>query len=122
MAGQRARGNVRRRISLLLLASLLVLGTAIQAASQCAYPALELLEFSYVNSPWGTQRGADGRTVRNVCLTALKRETGKQEARATRIEYEFEGRLFVFQTLLRWLGLDATAEAWTPLPSSAHSQ
>ncbi|MEE9197118.1 MAG: hypothetical protein V3U45_03150, partial [bacterium] len=102
----------------MLLASLLVLGTAIQAAAQCAYPALELLDF--VVSSQTIQSRAEG-TARNVCLTAPIRQTGTQGAIAPGINYEFEARLLVIDTFLRWLHLDAVAEAWTPLPSSSYS-
>lgn len=104
----------------MLLASLLVLGTAIQAAPQCAYPALELLEFDFVVSSQTIQSRAEG-TAQNVCLTAPIRQTGSQGAIAPGINYEFEARLLVINTFLRWLHLDAVAEAWTPLPSSSYS-
>ncbi|MEE8282614.1 MAG: hypothetical protein V3R47_03755 [candidate division NC10 bacterium] len=120
MADREVNRGFQRRIPLLLLASLLVLGTAIQAAAQCAYPALELLDFDFVVSSQTIQSRAEG-TARNVCLTAPIRQTGSQGAIAPGINYEFEARLLVINTFLRWLHLDAVAEAWTPLPSSSYS-
>jgi hypothetical protein len=120
MADREVNRGFQRRIPLLLLASLLVLGTAIQAAPQCAYPALELLEFDFVVSSQTIQSRAEG-TAQNVCLTAPIRQTGSQGAIAPGINYEFEARLLVINTFLRWLHLDAVAEAWTPLPSSSYS-
>ncbi|MBW8004543.1 MAG: hypothetical protein FVQ06_02000, partial [candidate division NC10 bacterium] len=79
MADREVNRGFPRRIPLLLLASLLVLGTAIQAAPQCAYPALELLDFDFVVSSQTIQSRAEG-TARNVCLTAPIRQTGSQGA------------------------------------------
>jgi len=105
-----------------LVCSLVVLGTATLAAAQCAYPALELLEFDYVNSPQMIHKGTDGHAKGKVCVTAPIREAGNKEKNFLRLQYEYEGRLLVLRTLLRWLNLDAAAEAWTPLPSSSPSQ
>lgn len=102
-----------------LASFLLVLGLSAVATAQCAYPALELLEFDYVNSSRPSRTGSGDRAPRNVCLTKPIRQTQDQEVRTSGIEYEFEGRLLVFHTFLRWLHLDAVAEAWTPLPPSS---
>ncbi len=95
---------------------MVVLGTATRVAAQCAYPALELLEFDFVNRPQMTHHGTDEPTARNVCFTAPNREAGNKEESPSRIQYQYEARLLVIHTLLRWLHLDAAAEAWTPLP------
>jgi hypothetical protein len=92
-----------------LVGCLLFFAGPISVAAQCAYPALELLEFDYVNS-------------RHTCLTAARQHANSRREQTTDIEYEFEGRLLVIDTLLRWLDLDATAEAWTSLPSSRRSE
>ncbi len=105
-----------------LVGCLLFFAGPIPVAAQCAYPALELLDFDYVNSPHMTQIRSDEHTPRHVCLTSPIRQTDNQGAVSSGIEYEFEGRLLVIDTLLRWLDLDATAEAWTSLPSFPRSE
>lgn len=105
MAGQRVRGLSQRGILVFAVALMVVLGTGTWAAAQCAYPALELLEFGYVNPPQMTR--VDEQKAGKVSLTVEN---------PPKIEYEFQGRLLVWNTLLRWLHLDAAAEAWTPLP------
>lgn len=99
----------QRHIVMALAASFLVLGTATWAAAQCAYPALELLEFGYVNS-------------QHTCLTSPRQHANSHRDGSSDIEYEFEGRLLVIDTFLRWLHLDATAEAWTSRHSSVPSE
>ena len=110
------RGFLRRGILLLLVGSMVVLGTATRVAAQCAYPALELLEFDYVNSPQMIHKGTDGHAKGKVCVTAPIRKADNKEESFSRIQYQYEARLLVIHTLLRWLHLDAAAEAWTPLP------
>ncbi|MCZ6479084.1 MAG: hypothetical protein O6929_01570 [candidate division NC10 bacterium] len=114
MAEQRVRGL--RGILFFVVAFVVVLGTATWAAAQCAYPALELLEFDYVNSPQMIHKGTDGHAKGKVCVTAPIRKADNKEESFSRLQYEYEGRLLVLHTLLRWLNLDAAAEAWTPLP------
>ncbi len=114
MAEQRVRGL--RGILFFVVAFVVVLGTATWAAAQCAYPALELLEFDYVNSPQMIHKGTDEPTARNVCFTAPIRKADNKEESFSRIQYQYEARLLVIHTLLRWLHLDAAAEAWPPLP------
>ena len=99
------RGFLQRGILVFAVALMVILGTSTGAAAQCAYPALELLEFDYINLPQMTR--AHEQKTGNVCLTVVNPPT---------IEYEFQGRLLVWNTLLRWLHLDAAAEAWTPIP------
>ncbi len=100
----------------------LVLGGATGVFAQCAYPALELLEFDYVNRPQPVRTRTDEHGAHNVCLTAPIRHAREQEMKASGIEYEFEGRLFVFQKILRWLQLESAAEAWTSFPASNRSR
>ncbi len=105
MKSQHPRGGFLRCILLASVGSLVLLVGSTTATAQCAYPALELLEFDYVNPPQMTR--ADEQKAGNVYLTVEN---------PPKIEYEFQGRLLVWNTLLRWLHLDAAAEAWTPLP------
>ncbi len=114
---QRRKLGYRRPLLAGLAGLLLFMAIASPASAQCAYPALELLEFDYVKAPHTTQDRGDAAAPQNVCLTVPMRETGKQEIHTSPILYEFEARLLVFQTLLRWLHL-APAEAGpaSPLP------
>ncbi|MFQ5990563.1 MAG: hypothetical protein ACE5K9_11675 [Candidatus Methylomirabilales bacterium] len=107
---------MHRGILVIVVAFVVVFGTAPWAVAQCAYPALELLEFGYVNSPQMTHQGADGHRKGRVCVTGPIREASNTEESFSRLQYEYEGRLLVLHTLLRWLNLDAAAKVWTPLP------
>ena len=119
---QHPRSGFRRDISMALVGCVLVMGTATSAVAQCAYPALELLDFDYINSPQMTQNRGDEHMERHVCITAPNRQDNDRVERFAGIKYEFEGRLLVIDTLLRWLDLDSVAEAWTPLPSPSPSK
>lgn len=105
-----------------LAGCVLVLGVSTGVFAQCAYPALELLEFDYVNRPQPVRSRTDEGAAHNVCLTAPIRHPRKQEMKASGIEYEFEARLFVLQKILRWLHLDSVAEAWASFPTSNRSR
>lgn len=106
---RRTKRSLWRHITTALLGWIGLLGAATVTAAQCAYPALELLEFDYVNG-------------RHACRMAPNTNTRTQDDHSAVIAYEFEGRLYVIDTVLRWLNLDATAEAWISLPPPASSR
>lgn len=103
------------------VACVLVIGTAPRVLAQCAYPVLELLEFDYVKSPQVTAGRRGEEAAQNVCLTAPTQHPDKQEIKASGIEYEFQGRLFIFQRILRWLHLGTAADAWASLHANSPS-
>ncbi len=94
---QHPRNGFRRNISMALVGCVLVMGTATSAVAQCAYPALELLDFDYINSPQMTQNRGDEHMERHVCITAPNRQDNDRVERFAGIKYEFEGRLLDYR-------------------------
>ncbi len=62
-----------RGILAFVVAFVVVFATATWAAAQCAYPALELLEFDYVNRPQMIHQRTDGHSLHShIAPTALQ--------------------------------------------------